>query len=660
MHTLPPRPLRAALACLLLAGALPLADAAAPPTDHRRAQAFEGTWKVILTQQNIDITFWLVKIDPKAKKVEIVSSVNPAAKASIANPAVNANLVSYLLTAGPRQFRFALQPPRDPNGQLMKGTMQEGATLRPIWLEKTTLTELTKDNAARQTPGFAEVMAALQQTDPKERIKGLRAAATKHAGHPVHFLALQALMSEYLKQKADTAAIRALAEEYRRVAREYGDAFLVGANLDIARNLMDHPTALPVAVESAREAVDALRPEHHMAMRMSAYLTLAAGLHKAGKGDPIKVLTQELARLSEQSLQQVKGKGQAEIATLQQLAVMMLSSPSPEVAELGLTYARRAAKLLKDDMPVQLRAGTYHLLHRALEARGKADEAKEVAAKVEKLDAELDRAYLKQSVPFAVEPYKGRKGASDRVALVELFTDSAFTQTVAANIAFDAALQRYTPKEAVFIQYHLAHPNPSVLVNRDTEKRKAFYSSDLEGLPAMFVDGKLTPALDGGSQRGREKFGVVKDAIDQALESPPMARLKLEVARKGDLVTATANVSGLKETGAKVRLRFALVEQRVRYTAGNGVRLHHHVLRAFLGGDGGFKLEKPEVTQSASVSLPQLRKQLAEAMEEGAKKVNLPWPERPLALARLKVVAWVQDEDSKQVYNAAQADVPAK
>ena len=98
----------------------------------------------------------------------------------------------------------------------------------------------------------------------------------------------------------------------------------------------------------------------------------------------------------------------------------------------------------------------------------------------------------------------------------------------------------------------------------------------------------------------------------------------------------------------------------MRYTAANGVRLHHDVLRAFLGGDGGFKLEKPEVTQSASVLLTQLRKQLAATMAEGAKKMNLPWPERPLALTRLRVIAWVQDEDSKQVYNAAQADVPAK
>ena len=127
-------------------------------------------------------------------------------------------------------------------------------------------------------------------------------------------------------------------------------------------------------------------------------------------------------------------------------------------------------------------------------------------------------------MPFPVEPFPGRKGASDRVALVELFTDTAFTPTVAANIAFDAALQRYTPKEAVFIQYHLAHPNPSVLVNRDTEKRKAFYAADLEGLPAMFVDGKLTPALDGGAQRGKEKFATAREAIDQALEVRPMAQ----------------------------------------------------------------------------------------------------------------------------------------
>jgi hypothetical protein len=620
----------------------------------------------MLPRQKFDITFWLVKIDKAAKKIDLISGVNLYAKSKISGFKADAKSVSFTMTTplpnGTERVTLVALPPRDPKGDLMRGTLVAGGTLTPVWLQKTTMTELTAANAARVTPGFPEVEAALKHTDSKERLKDLRAVAAKYPGQPVQFLALQGQMSELIKQKADAVALREVALEYRKMAREHGDEFLAGANLDLARNLMDHPNALPVAVESARESVRSLRPEHHIALRMSAYLTLAAGLHKTGKTNEIKPIVEQLSLLGEQSMRQVKGQPQQEISALQQLAVMMLTSPSPLVGDLGLSYARRAAKLLKDDMPLAARATTYKLLERALEARGKADEAKALLPTIEKLDAELDRNYLKALITFKVEPFKARKGASDRVALVELFTGARYPQAVAAGIAYDAAMQRYTPKEVVFFQYQVAI-NPQdldPLVNRDSEARKAFYTADLESVPSMFVDGKLTPALGGAAPRGQESYDIAKEAIDKAVESEAMAKIKLDVSRTGDTITAKADVSGLRETGAKVRLRFALVEQAVRYNGPNGLRLHHHVLRAFIGGEGGFKLEKPEVTQSASVILPQLRKQLADYIAESAKKAKAPWPERPLALAKLKVIAWVQDEDSKQVYQAAQADVPGR
>ena len=45
-------------------------------------------------------------------------------------------------------------------------------------------------------------------------------------------------------------------------------------------------------------------------------------------------------------------------------------------------------------------------------------------------------------------------------------------------------------------------------------------------------------------------------------------------------------MSDLEETGDDVKLRLALVEPEVAYTGGNGVPMHHHVVRGFVG-DGG-------------------------------------------------------------------------
>jgi hypothetical protein len=348
------------------------------------------------------------------------------------------------------------------------------------------------------------------------------------------------------------------------------------------------------------------------------------------------------------------------LAATGNLARTLLGSRAAPVAEVGLALARRAVKLVKDDTPVLQRAAAYRLLAAGLKSRGKDDEAEALEPGLAKVEDEVDAAYEKEFIPFKVEKVEKRKGDSDRVVLVELFTNAPTPQVVAATIAFDAARKAYSPKDVVFLQYHIMFPQADSLVFPEGELRKAFYTADLEGLPAVFVDGKLTAPLGGAKHRGQNSYDVVREAIDKALPAEPGAKVALGVSRTGETLTAKAKVTELKETGAKVRLRFALVEERIRYPGTSGVRLHNHVVRAFIGGAGGQQLNRKEVTHSASINLAQLRRTLGEYLDGLAKKDGVQSPIKPLELRRLKVIAWVQDEESKQVLGAAQADVPAK
>lgn len=659
----PARPVRplALFVLILLTGTI--SHAAAPPV-KRGPLTYEGTWRVIFSNQRNELTLWLLKIDATGKKISVVSGLNDYGKFTVRDVKAEANALSFTMAFPAAdqllQFELSAMAPTSQSPDTLRGTAVEGGNLLPIWLQRTTLKELTQGNASRDTPGFTDVMAALKQTDPAIRLKQLRDVATKYSNQPIQFLALQAVLTEYVRQKADAAPFREVVATYRKAAALHGNEYVVGVNLQIARNLLDYPPALPVALDCARESVKLSRPEYHIALRFSAQLTLAAALHKSGKGDEIKPVLAEVAKLGEQSMQKIKGQPNLEIPALQQLAMLLLGSPAPSVADLGLEWMQRSTKMLKDDMPATVRTRSLRLLEGALVSRGKEAEAKKVAEKIEQLELDVDREYQKDVLSFKIEPYKGRKGGSERVALVELFTGAQYKPAVAASIAYDACLQRYSPKEVAFLQYHVASPEPDVLMNRDAEMRKTFYKGDLDGVPAMFVDGKLTPALGGAKQRGPETFDLAKKEIDAALETELGARIKLDVTRRGDSITASATVTGLKEPSAKVRLRFALTEEVIRYTGASGIRLHHHVVRAFIGGDGGFRLEKPEMTQSATIILPQLRKQLDEYVTEQGKKIKVQWLTKPLALTRLKVVAFVQDEDSKQVHQAAQADVPGK
>src|SRR5262249_50985068 len=146
--------------------------------------------------------------------------------------------------------------------------------------------------------------------------------------------------------------------------------------------------------------------------------------------------------------------------------------------------------------------------------------------------------------------------------------------------------------------------------------------------------------------------------LTKALEQTPGAKIKLEADRKGDELNLSAAVEDVRSPGEKTRLRFVLVEEKVRYAGRNGQRLHHQVVRAFPGGAEGFALKEKSSRQSVKVSLKDLRGSLEKYLDQSGSRRPFLDEERPLELKHLKVVALVQDDDSKEILQAAQVDVP--
>jgi hypothetical protein len=102
-------------------------------------------------------------------------------------------------------------------------------------------------------------------------------------------------------------------------------------------------------------------------------------------------------------------------------------------------------------------------------------------------------------------------------------------------------------------------------------------------------------------------------------------------------------VADLASPGEKVALRFAVVEDRVRYAGGNGVRYHTQVVRAMPGGAKGFPLTKKSHEQAVTIDPDALRAAQAKYLEDYAKtEGEFSRPDRPLAMANLKLVALVR------------------
>src|SRR4029077_13968139 len=118
-----------------------------------------------------------------------------------------------------------------------------------------------------------------------------------------------------------------------------------------------------------------------------------------------------------------------------------------------------------------------------------------------------------------------------------------------------------------------------------------------------------------------------------------------------------AEASELAEPGDKVRLRLALVEEQVNYKGGNRLPHHHSVVRALPGGAAGLALKEKTGKQSVTVDLDDLRKKLNGYLDEAAKDLDFPNKDRPMELKKLRLVAFVQNDSTKEILQAVQADV---
>ena len=327
-------------------------------------------------------------------------------------------------------------------------------------------------------------------------------------------------------------------------------------------------------------------------------------------------------------------------------------------ADIALAQARRAERMLAETDPALVQMPVYETLGKVLVKTGKADEAKKYTALYAKLETRDAAEYEKAMLKFETPAFAGRKAKSDRVALVEVFTGAECPPCVAVDVAFDGLLKTYKPTDAIFLQYHFHVPGPDPLASPDGMERVDLYGEAIRSAPTAFLNGKPVAKGGGGAAAAKAKYAEFRTAIDDALEKPPAAKIALAVTKddKGFSVKATA--SDLEKPGEKVMLRFALIEDRVRYTGGNGVRYHQQVVRAMPGGAKGIALTKKSQEQSVTVNAEEVKGKQVKYSDDYAKAEG-PFPRLvpTPALQGLKVVAFIQDDVTGEVLNAAQIEL---
>jgi len=279
-------------------------------------------------------------------------------------------------------------------------------------------------------------------------------------------------------------------------------------------------------------------------------------------------------------------------------------------------------------------------------------------------DAELDAAAFKAVPPFKPAPFPGRKDkAANRVAVVELFTGAHCGPCVAADVAFDAAVQAYPARDVVLLQYHLNIPAPDPLAHADSAARFGYYSKrndgEFYGTPSLALNGKLADAGGGGMADAEANFAGYQKLLDEALTQSTPVTLTGTATTTGDTLAVAVTVAGLDAPKDSVKLRLVLVEETVKYAGNNGLRFHHNVVRGMLGTSEGVPVSGLEGGQYAvTVSVKELRDKLEAELANADKP--LADADRPLELKSLKVMALVQDDTTGAILQAATLEAAGK
>ena len=236
---------------------------------------------------------------------------------------------------------------------------------------------------------------------------------------------------------------------------------------------------------------------------------------------------------------------------------------------------------------------------------------------------------------------------------------------MAADVAFDALSKAYDHNDVILLQYHMHIPGPDPLTNDATVARFGFYGEknpgQVRGTPTTLFNGKIAAGGGGGMDNSQGKFKDYVKAITAGQGEKSDVASTGSVSRNGDSLTVNVTADGVKDAKG-LKLKVVLTEDSIHYVGGNALRFHHHVVRHFAGGVAGSELKDGKTAKTLSINLAEVQAELTKYQDTYAKTQNISYADTAPAMDKsgLKVVAFVQNDETGEILNAIQLDVAAK
>ena len=528
---------------------------------------------------------------------------------------------------------------------------------------KPAASEPEKKPPVRETPPDVKAFNDLNKiTDPEKKIAAIEKWKADFSTSSMLEVADDRILST-LVQKLPGQKVRirtAAGVQYRKAAPKNRGA----AATRIADQFLDADLLLKDAERYARKGVES--------MLLAAYLQDQIASYEKRKAKPPS--SEELQkRFQESRAARVATLGRIEVKLGQTRKGQKLLEESYAVnpsnvnvdAALGelAVKAGNDAKAVEYLIPARLSGRAPKGATEALESIYRKTHAGSPEQVKAGLEAMLDTEYRKRYPnPVTVEAYKPTEKRSGRLVLGEVFTGSGCPPCAGADIAFDAAMERYSRKDLAVVMYHEHVPRPDPMTNVDTQARSKSYS--VTGVPTFAIDGKKT--MGGGSRdMAKQVFDRFQKDLEKDLETPAEAQLKADATLSGNAVKVRASVEGIQSDSKDLKVQIVLVEKELRFNGENGIRFHPMVVRAMGGTKGeGFAVDAAaSAPYEQTFDLDEVSKAIKAHLDDyegkGHRGETFTFAEKKYQINRadLAVVVFVQDDKTKHVLQAAYVDL---
>lgn len=495
------------------------------------------------------------------------------------------------------------------------------ATLRP------TNRERVEPEQARQTaPGFEKV-ASLQ---PDENLlANLRSIARDLGDSPLAYELYVRLFNLLRNQPASSLDESELVKEYLAAAEGWGDRVQNRVSLDIGYTLAIIEKSPELAREYLDKAAEGLSGNESDVLQ--AQLKLADGLLLINS-DSEDDQQRGLALLKEN-----REQDPFNLVSVVRMAEYYETHENPEEA-LALYAGIQTIPGVQGD-PSRV-----------------ANLWKDLGRDPQELESYLDEVYENTVYRFAETDIDSEAVPDDQqVVLCELLTGASCPPCVAADIATGGLEMTYPLSKLIVLRYHEHVPAPDPLTIPAGENRMQYYEA--RGTPSLYLNGTNVQGVGGGIFNAAPLYRQLSEMVGPLTEQTTDLTIELSANADNDSLQVSASVGGTEEILQTWRLRLCLVEEAVHYTAPNGIRVHEMLVRYMPGGAEGVVPQEDGFTFETEVTTADLYEAIQSTIEAAKDRYNVDLPMIPIGSGELHLVAFVQDDLSLEVKQAASIPV---